>query len=1185
MTKIKNAFKWAWKNVRVWLLVSVSVMLFVIALSVVAVAPLGGTLNIVLGGPRQTLSGPTYRFQRFTPHDDRQGLSNASEGEILRDAHGFRQFEPSAVINSKREAYEQANRFNQQVVEEGIVLLRNENITINGQSRPTLPMQTSAANPMRVSVFGKNSVRLIIGGSGSSGGDGDGGTILLEGLQRAGFVVNPVLRSFYLSNSRSGPGRPRNPSMGTVPAGFATGETPWENYTATEKNSFAQYSDAAIVVISRISGEGFDLPRTMRQNWRTDTPVAGANANDHYLQLDNNEREKLQEITASGIFDRVIVLLNLSTSFEAGFIEAVYGDDDFVGNIDAALWIGAPGERSANSAGAFAVGRVLNGEVNPSGRLFATFARNFLQNPAIINFANNSVIRGERRADGTYNMIVNPDLDATGRANEYLTSIGGSTQFFFVEYQEGIYINYFYYETKAFHQLVEYGGNRNWHRDNVVFPFGFGLSYTDFTWDITRFSVDGADIALNATTIPLLNPQFAADGTLIQDSTIEVDVRVRNTGTVSGKDVVQLYFSAPTGNVESPHVRLGAFGKTQILSPNDYEVITLSLNSFDMASYDYNGRALNAYGTAPLLPNGGWVLEHNPAQDFRLFIGRDSHTAWRNPFAKYGWGYPVVSATGDTLLVSVAIEESIIFTRDPVTGNEIRNRFSDPIPRDALTTQEVGQYAVSGFINSRPRPERVTPTGYMSRHDFAGTFPRAPSAMQRRKPSLFIETIHYRSLGWTIPEDESGERWYRETMPTQGVRDPNGVRLYDLIAPNADGSFNRDDVGGMAVDFNDPRWQAILDQISIAEMADLIGTGAFTTRDLTHIGKPRTTNPDGPSGFVSFMGDPGVHGTAFYASGPVFAATFNTDLAFDYGVMIGIEGYFGDIGTFFSTNRPYSGWYAPGMNIHRTPFSGRNSEYYSACPFLTGMIGAHVILGARSKGIYTHIKHFAVNDQETDRSNNGLVTWLCEQSMREIYLRPFEIAVKLGRTTAMMSAFNRIGTIWAGGSYVLLTEVLRNEWGFRGTVIADYNLYDFMPVDQMIRAGGDLNLVQPGPFGGVPSLRSQHITPTHVGRMRDATHSILYTVVQSNAMNGIGQGVTIRMSMPMWRVLLLVGNILLFVGFAVWGFLAIFFKLKKQRAAAAAGASDASVNSQVADGEESSSADAIESSDDSSAKE
>jgi beta-glucosidase len=307
-------------------------------------------------------------------------------------------------------------------------------------------------------------------------------------------------------------------------------------------------------------------------------------------------------------------------------------------------------------------------------------------------------------------------------------------------------------------------------------------------------------------------------------------------------------------------------------------------------------------------------------------------------------------------------------------------------------------------------------------------------------------------------------------------------------------------------------------------MKKMIETGNYRTIQHEGIVKPQTIDADGPMGFSVFMGDPSIYQTCFYASECVMAATWNEELAYEYGKMIGNEGA---IGNQKGGNIPYSGWYAPAMNIHRSQFGGRNFEYYSEDGLLSGKMAANVVQGAKTKGVYTYCKHFALNEQETNRDTTGLITWANEQAMRELYFVPFEIAVKEGETTAMMSAFNRIGTTWAGGNYNLLTALLREEWGFEGMVITDYNLTSYMNLDQMIRAGGDLNL-------SAGKAIKDGTSDTAITAMRASVKNILYTVANSNAMNGLGEGVGIIYGMPYWQIALVVFDCILFMFIGAW---------------------------------------------------
>ena len=1083
MSKVFNALKFVWKNAKLWLIVSVSItVIFFVATMIASLDPfLNNTLQIALGGARRTLDGPWQQYVRYEAYDE------ANNNGFIGGGYGYQPEGDSAKFRNKEDSLKQANLLTEQVVEEGIVLLKNELV---GSSR-ALPITTSAQSKTKISVFGKNSVNLVLGGSGSSAGGGGGGTALYDSLDAADFDVNPTLKNFY--NSReSGSGRQANPgiesSVSGLP-GFPTGETPWLSYTDSVIASFDEYKTAAIVVLSRIGGEGFDLPRTMKNSYaKLASAVAGANPDDHYLRIDNNERQLLTEVCEK--FDRVIVLANVSTSMELGFLNdptywtEVLGKPDISSKIKGALWIGSPGGQ-----GAKAIGKVLNGTVNPSGRLFDTFARDFTLDPTFANLSTNNESNG----------------------NRYRSLNGNLASAYFVEYQEGIYVGYRYYETRAYEELLEaessggLRGDADWWAKNVTYPFGYGLTYnvdaannSKFDWTVSSFKVGDA----TKTAADWLDDAAANRPVVHKDDIIEIDVKVTNNGTVAGKEVVQLYYSSPYfDEIEKAHVELGDFAKTKKLAPGESDTVKLKVSAYDMASYDYSNAGNND-------PQGfkGYKLDGGI---YNLYVARNAHDAWD-------------SSTPPVKTKEFRVESLIRFTHDPVTGEEVTNRFSD----------ETGAQAVSNFIVNQGRR-------YMSRANFRGTFPKTVTRAERVMSDEFLGANFGTAneipgeLKW-IKDDSSDAvapwRKYTEGHESGFKQGESGeLNLYDLI--KYDEATKK-----YSVDYNDARWNTLLDQLTAAEMSTLIGTGAFRSMQLPQIGKPRATDFDGPSGFVNFMSLFAPE-ACFYASQCTMAATWNKALSHDMGVMLGIEGLFGE-----GEHSSYSGWYAPGLNIHRSPFSGRNSEYYSEDPILSGKMAANVIAGAKSKGVYAFVKHFAVNDQETNRDSNGLVTWLNEQTMREIYLKAFEIAVKEGEATAIMSSFNRIGTVWAGGSYELLTEILRNEWGFRGMVISDFNVRQaYMPPDQMIRAGGDLNLTQ----DYSPEVNDELV---QIAVMRQATKNILYTVAGSSAMNGLGDGVVERYAMPMWQLLLILGNVLLVVIFATWGFFAIRRALKKQKA-------------------------------------
>lgn len=438
---------------------------------------------------------------------------------------------------------------------------------------------------------------------------------------------------------------------------------------------------------------------------------------------------------------------------------------------------------------------------------------------------------------------------------------------------------------------------------------------------------------------------------------------------------------------------------------------------------------------------------------------------------------------------------------------------------------------------------RNTAASYVSRANFAGTVPSAYLDDADRTLTNELMTALDDSIKRKYTEPDDGKPWQVTGGAPSTVPVNNGISLADMLY-DADGNY----MG--SVDFDDPRWEKLLDEIPLEEMKTLVGFGAFRTNAVAGVdgvvNKPLTNDNDGPSGFTSFISGAVIYGTCSYQAECLLGATWNTELARRMGEIVGEEGLSGNEK---GDGMPYSGWYAPAVNIHRSPFAGRNWEYYSEDGLLSGKFAAEVVKGARSKGVYCYVKHFAVNDQETDREFNGILVWANEQSMRELYLKPFEIAVKEGGANAMMSSFNRLGMTWAGGSYALLTEVLRDEWGFNGMVITDYSLNRYTYVDLMIRAGGDLFLTQDVKTFFMPD------DATQITLLRKATKNILYTVVNSNIMSIKIDGY----KMEIWRVFLIVIDVVIVAALAVWGALIIYFTYKKsksQEATAQAEATD-----------------------------
>lgn len=893
---------------------------------------------------------------------------------------------PAQKAASKAEAFANAQEVNLKLAEEGFVLLKNENAA--------LPMNRGA----RISVFSKNSVNLSYGGSGSGGFDTSNNKNLYESLNDAGFVTNPTLKSFYES-SQSGPVRTANSS--DLDNGdnqkIATAETPQSKYTDAVKNSYADYSDAALVVITRIGGEGFDLPRYQGDSEGAVSPDS------HYLELDQNEIDLLTAVT-DGTFKRVVVVFNTPSSFEATFLkDSAYAA--FADKIDAAVWIGFTG-----SNGITALGEILNGDVNPSGRLVDTWAADFTKNPSFVNFGTGCLPDTTDKYDGG--------------------------MYYSVDYEEGIYVGYRYYETRG-----ETDGE-DWYNANVVYPFGYGLSYTTFEWTVGDASASEIELG----------------------TTITVPVTVKNTGSVAGKDVVQLYASAPytLGGIEKAHKVLVGFAKTKLLQPGESETVTVSFDPYSAASYDYRDANSNGFS--------GYELE---AGEYTLYVSRNAHESEK--------------------AIALNLAADVQIGTDPTTDSEVVNRYTDS----------------ENFLDSDWQLDTM-----LSRADWEGTWPTPQTAQQHAGTDRLYEEI--RSEEHNNPTDFDSEEypWFGEE-PTLTLRD---------LLPSAEAEGYEP-----VVSYDDERWEELMMGCDEEEMIALINNGAYHTLAMEGVGLPATIHGDGPSGFTCFMSKEQVNGTCQYVSEPVMASTWNIDLMTELGEAIGEEGTIGDK----ATGQPYSSIYAPGVNIHRSPFGGRCSEYFSEDPFISGMMGAAEVQGIQSRGVLPTVKHFVANEQETHRSIGGDLSWVSEQTLREIYLKPFEYTVKLGETRGIMTSFNRIGTRWTGGDYRLLTEILRNEWGFNGLVICDFNtIPQYMIPRMMFYAGGSLDLA---------TQQSAMWTDCDTSDAGDAivlmraVKDVMYALVNSNAMNAE----VIGYNPPIWQEYLHWINIGAFTLVGVWLVLAI----------------------------------------------
>ena len=874
--------------------------------------------------------------------------------------------------NSSNEWKDAAKQLNAEIAREGFVLLKNKD--------NALPFGSNVHN---ISVFGKSSTDIIWNGGGSGSGrpDSSRNIDLQTSLTEAGFALNSTLTDFYKDKSASGDGRSTPTSYSGD--GFNTvGETPIEKYTDAIKASFANYNDAAIIVISRSGTEGADDKACDARDFTED-----GFSERHYLQLSKNEEDMFEMVKEN--FNKIVVLINSGNVFECQPFEE---EDKVVG----ILWIGTPG-----TYGLTAVGEILNGTVNPSGRTVDTWGRDFTKDPTFENFSDNAQtnlqeINGQKvyipndtmlDADGVPVMSWGTDAAYTNKNNPRWegdgTSAWGIHQFpggvetckqykvvkggingvkpaSYVSYEEGVYVDYRYYETRYQDMAAANKAQADqWYasEDGVLYPFGYGLSYTTFSQEITK---------MNYAEGSILNPNC---------KTIELEVKVKNTGNVAGKDVVQIYWKAPykSGEIEKADHVLCAFDKTEKLEPGEEQTLKLSFYLQDVANYDYNDANHNGFK--------GYELDGG---DYSVILAKDAHEF-------YGAKNLKVQSKG------------IQYATDRYTDYKVENRFTD-----------------NGFYSSLPSEKDVEFT-HMSRANFAGTFPRHPSMEDRtvdadsRVEEFYCHPFNLYDLDG---EDSTYEYMPKEAHKTKEDIEALGWSQQETALAKA----NRTQLSEMKnIPMDDPRWTEFLNEFTFNELSKFTNNGNWANPSMNEIGKQSTSDQDGPNTF---------NGSFLFAGEPIMAATFNVRLATERGQMVGYAA---------QTSSNTYGWLGAGCNTHRSPFGGRNFEYFSADPFLMGKICARVVGAATDMGVYCYFKHFAVNDQEKGRE--GISTFVSEQALREIYLKSFQMVVQEGKSRGIMSSYNRLGLMETAASYPLLTEVLRNEWGFKGAVLSDMTHY------------------------------------------------------------------------------------------------------------------------------------------------
>ena len=815
-----------------------------------------------------------------------------------------------------------ANELAKDVQSEAVTLLKNDdsNLPLSGK---------------KVNVFGWGSTNPVYGGTGSGSMSKQYKTVsLLDGMKQAGLKTNTELSKLYTDYRKD------RPEVGMFAQDWTLPEVPAKQYSDKLVSDAKDFSDEAVVVLTRVGGEGADLPTDMKAKGITyknnSKDYDDFQKGESFLQLSKTERDMIDLVTSN--FKKVTLVYNGANTFQFDFL------NDYP-QIQSVVWCPPAGQ-----TGFSALGEVLAGETNPSGKTSDTFLKDLTKSVTYNNFGKFE-----------YTNMADKAAKYKGFTGDDVTAIPG-----FVNYSEGIYVGYKFYETASDEGLINYD-------DTVAFPFGYGLSYTSFDQKLDSVKYKGGKVTVTAT--------------------------VTNTGDKAGKDVVEVYYNPPytDGGIEKASKNLAGFEKTKELQPGESQKVTVKFDDDDMASYDYKGAK-------------AYVLEKG---DYDISIQSDSHHV---------------------------IDHKAITVKDTVTYD------SDSNTHNGDKTVATNQFDdVAGDVT------------YLSRADHFANYKEATAAPTNFKMSDKAKETFYNNSNYDPKKFDKDS----DKMPTTGAK--NGLKLSDMYGK----------------DYDDADWDKLLDQLTFDDMDNLIANGGYGTQALKSVGKIQLTDADGPASLNNNF--TGVGSIGFPAS-TAFACTWNKDLAKQFGEMIGDMAH----------DMHVAGWYAPAMNIHRNAFSGRTFEYFSEDSLLSGVMASSEISGAKSKGVYSFMKHFALNDQETKRTEM-LCTWTNEQAMREIYLKPFEMSVKEGGAQAVMSSFNYIGNTYAGADSALLQTVLRGEWGFKGFVLTDYfGGYGYQNADQEVRAGNDSMLAT--------TKITNHITDksaTSVKAMRQAAHNILYTAANS----------------------------------------------------------------------------------------
>ena len=938
-------------------------------------------------------------------------------------------------FSSASELYAYEEKKVAEIAEEGITLLENNGI---------LPLDLGT----KLSIFSHSSVDLVSGGSGSGSGSFELTKDLKEGLEGAGLVVNEALWHFY----KSGAGSKYKRGIGVVNYGadldWSINECPLDVITSNSAVMSSLEGSVAMFVLSRTGGEGGDEARDMA--------AFGGKAGNHYLEPDDTELEIISYLNDN--FDDVILIINCNNAIELGWVSQYE-------NISAVVNFPGSGRTGTYGLGYMLTGIDANGnEISPSGHLVDTWVYDNFSSPAMQNM-------GDFQFDGT--------------------------NYYYVNYSEGIYVGYRYYETRYEDVVLgrENVGEYDY-KNTVIYPFGYGLSYTKFQWsDFTMSNTDS-------------------------NGNIKISVKVTNVGERTGKDVVQIYGQAPyKGNVEKSSVLLVGFAKTNDLAPGESQIVNITVSLKDLTSYDTSANG----------GKGGYILDEG---NYYLTAASNAHEAINS----------ILAVKDNAEACQVDYSKIVESKQDDSAAIATENMVGIHVQGDYDSTT----YSIAGeglaVIENHFDDASLADAKYLTRNNWT---------------MMDNDGLRYGYISDIVSRAEVGGKQFRAEASAELVAalksffslNPNEGQEIVNVTFGAEQKVDLIDLRGLPYD--DPLWETLLDQISYSELSKLIDECGYCSPAVDSMNKPKVTDLDGPAGLNDII----AHGSMPIGEGLqamtwptqyMLACTWNITLAEEMGRGIAEDGLYS--GT--------CGWYGPGMNIHRTPFAGRNFEYYSEDAFLSGVFGKAEVNGAAQKGMYAFIKHFALNDQETHRDERGIATFAEEQAIREIYLKPFEMTIldntveifyneavldengdvvgyekrttTVPAATAVMTSFNRIGATWAGGHYGLITEVLREEWGFNGFVLTDYEVGSgkgsYMDTLQSLAAGGDGKLKTVGMDALFGFDISEH--PEYQGYGRDAAHHILYTVVNSAGMNGFVHGVEYVNGFAYYKIILIVWDVL-----------------------------------------------------------